>query len=274
MNWDDYNRSTTLASGDTLLTRPVTPPTNAPEDVLQRITKDDLATTIEPLFTWKPSARLVTVSNVDLTTELRAGDTEDGKTLVVGDVVLLTAQTTMSENGPYTVQASGAPVRTVTTGSLLIGAAYHVRDGNAYAGSLWACVTPGPITLGTTPLSFRLASGAVAPTLATIVTNAVASPLVLVAANSGGLYSNVGAAAEKGVTLPLAADGLSYTFLIESAFGLTIFANDADVIKMGGQISGPGGTARSFVVGSSVRLSATAAAGWWCSDINGSWQIS
>jgi hypothetical protein len=55
--------------------------------------------------------RLATTTNVNLNSALENGDTLDGVTLATGNEILVKNQTTASENGVYTVNASGAPTR-------------------------------------------------------------------------------------------------------------------------------------------------------------------
>jgi hypothetical protein len=55
--------------------------------------------------------RAASTANVNLASEVEAGDSFGGVTLINGDLVLLKDQTTTTENGVYVVQLSGAPVR-------------------------------------------------------------------------------------------------------------------------------------------------------------------
>ena len=101
----------------------------------------------------KDSVRVVVTSNVALT----GLQTIDGITLVAGNRVLLTAQTTASQNGCY-VAASGAWARSIdadTTGEITPGAFWFVEEGTLYAATQWRCNNTGTITIGTTSISIQ-----------------------------------------------------------------------------------------------------------------------
>lgn len=105
---------------------------------------------------WKDSVRAATTANGTLATAFANGQVVDGVTLVTGDRILLKNQTTASENGIYTVNASGAPTRATDadTGAEILQAAMMVEEGTTNADTAWVCTTNGTITLGATSLSF------------------------------------------------------------------------------------------------------------------------
>lgn len=109
--------------------------------------------------------RLVSISNVNLTTGLVAGQTIDSVTLVAGDRVLLVSQTTASQNGVYVATAAGAAsyAADYATGLVASGQTYHVTEGTSFAGTQWKATAANPLTIGTTdPLFYpRLISGIV-----------------------------------------------------------------------------------------------------------------
>lgn len=92
----------------------------------------------------------------------------DGVTLAVGDRVLVAGQTTATENGIYVVTtASGNFVLTRATdfdnsvaGEIVGGAFCFVQEGTTYADSGFVCTTDGPVTIGTTNITFAQFSGA------------------------------------------------------------------------------------------------------------------
>lgn len=99
----------------------------------------------------KASVRVVSTSNVALS----GLATIDGIVLVAGDRVLLSAQTTASQNGVY-VAAAGAWTRAVdadATGEITPGAFWFVEEGTLYGGSQWRCNNTGAITLGVTAIT-------------------------------------------------------------------------------------------------------------------------
>src|SRR3954447_7874218 len=62
-------------------------------------------------LSWKLDVRAATTANGTLATAYANGQVVDGVTLATGDRILIKNQTTQTENGIYTVNASGAPTR-------------------------------------------------------------------------------------------------------------------------------------------------------------------
>lgn len=96
----------------------------------------------------KPSVRAVATTNIALT----GTQTIDGIALVANDRVLLTGQTTGTENGVYVV-AAGAWARAVdadATGEITPGATWFVEEGTGNGASTWRTANTGTITIGTT----------------------------------------------------------------------------------------------------------------------------
>lgn len=106
---------------------------------------------------WKPSVRAVATTN----TTLSGAQTVDGVALAAGDRVLLTAQTTASANGVYTV-AAGTWSRSPdadTSAELAPGAAVFATEGTVYGDTGWVLATNAPIVLGTTALTWTQFTG-------------------------------------------------------------------------------------------------------------------
>lgn len=105
----------------------------------------------------KAPVRVATATNGTLASSFENGDTVDGVTLATGDRILLKQQSSGSENGIYTVNASGAPTRATdfAIGTDAKGALVSVIEGTANAYSLWACTNTGTITIGSTALVFK-----------------------------------------------------------------------------------------------------------------------
>lgn len=82
------------------------------------------------------NVRLATTANGTLATAFANGQTIDGSVLVTGNVILLKNQTTTTDNGVYTVNASGAPTRSTSynTFTQLNYAGVHVTAGTANTG--------------------------------------------------------------------------------------------------------------------------------------------
>ena len=111
----------------------------------------------------KGSVRTATTgTSLNLSTAFANGQTVGGVTLATGDRVLIKDQSTGSENGVYTVNASGAPTRATdfdANANITSGAFVFVEDGtNGDQG--FVLTTDGTITIGTTALSFTQFSGA------------------------------------------------------------------------------------------------------------------
>jgi hypothetical protein len=111
-------------------------------------------------LSWKQAVRAATTANVDLATDLEAGDTLDGVTLATGDRVLVKNQTTASQNGIYVVQASGAAVRAadMNDASEFSSAAVFVREGTVNADTGWT-QTAEVVTVDTSPVTWQQFTG-------------------------------------------------------------------------------------------------------------------
>jgi hypothetical protein len=101
-------------------------------------------------------ARVASTTNVNISTGLENGDTLDGITLVTGNRVLLKDQSTASQNGLYTVVASGAASRDTEydTISELAGQLILVSEGSTHADDLFLCTTDTSATLGSSSISY------------------------------------------------------------------------------------------------------------------------
>jgi hypothetical protein len=101
---------------------------------------------------WKGTARAVSTSNITLS----GTQTIDGVACGAGDRVLVAGQTTGANNGIYVV-AAGAWARAAdmaVSADCIPGSTVTVSEGSFYQNSTWLLITPAPITLGSTALSF------------------------------------------------------------------------------------------------------------------------
>jgi hypothetical protein len=107
-------------------------------------------------LSWKKAVRAATTTAGTLATSFENGDSIDGVTLATNDRILIKNQSTASENGIYTVNASGAPTRATDadTGAEMVNATVFVSEGTTLADTQWTCSTNAPITIGSTSLSF------------------------------------------------------------------------------------------------------------------------
>ena len=101
-------------------------------------------------------AEVATTANVDLTADLQNGDTIDGVTLVTGDRVLVKDQTTGSQNGLYTVVASGTASRDTEYDTIaeLSGQMVVVNQGTTNDNKIFLCTTNNTATLDTDTITF------------------------------------------------------------------------------------------------------------------------
>lgn len=106
----------------------------------------------------KTSVRVATTANITLS----GTQTIDGVAVIAGDRVLVKNQTTASANGLYTV-AAGAWTRTTDadlSAEVTSGLFTFVEEGTNNSSNGYTLVTPSPIVLGTTSLTFTQTSGA------------------------------------------------------------------------------------------------------------------
>ena len=101
-------------------------------------------------------ARVASTADVNISTGLENGDTIDGVTLATGNRVLLKNQSTGSQNGLYTVVASGAASRDTEfdTISELAGQLILVSEGSSQQDTLWLCTTDTSATLGSSTITY------------------------------------------------------------------------------------------------------------------------
>jgi hypothetical protein len=109
---------------------------------------------------YKQATRVVTVANITLSGGAPA--VVDGVSLSINDRVLVTGQTTASQNGIYDVVSvgtgsNGTWSRTSdanATGEIEAGMIIMVTEGIIYADTQWKLITDNPIVIGTTGLVF------------------------------------------------------------------------------------------------------------------------
>ncbi len=150
---------------------------------------------------YKQTARAVTVANVTLSGGAPA--VADGVSLALRDRVLVTAQTTGSENGIYYVTTVGAgsngtwarSLDADATGEIKAGTIIMITEGTTYADTQWKLTTDDPITVGSTTMTFVRAGNAAYGTFAvsgqnSIVADQIGDTLTLVAGTNVALTTN------------------------------------------------------------------------------------
>lgn len=112
----------------------------------------------------KGNARAAATANINIAAP---GTVIDGVTLSLtptADIVLLPAQTTGSQNGLYVFNGAASPMTRATNADIsaevTTGLFVYVSEGTVNASVGFTLVTPAPITLGTTALTFTQTSGA------------------------------------------------------------------------------------------------------------------
>ena len=111
----------------------------------------------------KNSVRVATTANGTLASAFANNSTVDGVTLATNDRILIKDQSTGSENGIYTVNASGAPTRATdfdADSEVTGGAFFFAEEGTVNADNGFVLTNDGAITVGTTALTFTQFSGA------------------------------------------------------------------------------------------------------------------
>ena len=263
----DGNTISTTAGGDLILdpqgSNDIDANIHRIVNVLDPISSQDAATkayvdaTVNGLDV-KGSVKAATTGNASFTGAFRNGDTLDGVSLSTGDRILIKDQTTGSQNGIYTVNASGAPTRAVDFDSdsdASPGSFVFVEQGTTN-GDNGFVLTNNSVTLGSTALVFVQFSGAGQITAGDGLTkngntiNAVAGDGLDVAADEisvdlkansgleidgGEIRINLGASAIHG-TLGVGDGGTGITSI---AKGSVLVANTADTLTA---LDGNGGS--------------------------------
>ena len=109
---------------------------------------------------YKQTSRAITTTNITLSGGAPA--VVDGVSLGLNDRVLVTGQSTGSENGIYSVTTVGAGSNGTWArssdadgaGELNAGSITMVTEGTTYADTQWKLTTDDPITIGSTALTF------------------------------------------------------------------------------------------------------------------------
>ncbi len=133
---------------------------SAPMDSVNKAYVDAAAYGVD----WKNSVRALATGNISLSAP---GASIDGVTLAAGDSIALIGQTNASQNGIYIWNgASTALVRRTDSDAnaeVTAGLTFTVTEGTTYANKSYRLITPDPIVLDTTNLSFTDAGGASPP---------------------------------------------------------------------------------------------------------------
>ena len=208
----------------------------------------------------KQSVKVATVAAGTLATSFAAGQAVDGYTLVAGDRILIKNQSTASENGIYTVNASGAPTRAVdadANAEVTAGLFVFVEQGSVHSDTGWVLATDSPITVGTTGLTFVQFSSAGVVTAGDGITrigNVISANLKSnggLVIESGAIAVDLGASNITG-TLAVADGGTGATTLTGYVYGNGTGAMTASTTIPGSAITG---AIDNVTVGATTRAS-------------------
>ena len=133
-----------------------------PSDVNDAASKSYVDATANGLDV-KNSVRAATTAAGTLASDFANGDAIDGVTLATNDRILIKDQASGSENGIYTVNASGAPTRATdfdADSEVTAGAFTFVEEGTVNGDTGHVLSTNGSITVGSTAITFTQFSGA------------------------------------------------------------------------------------------------------------------
>lgn len=183
----------------------------------------------------KASVRAATTANGTLSTAFANGQTVDGITLATGDRLLIKNQSTQSQNGIYTVNASGAPTRATDFDAWdeIVGAFVTVESGTVNAGTQWLCNVVSGGTMGTTAITFVVPKNYVDLTTTQTVTGTKTFSSVAI---TGGSLSNT---TVSGITFSDGSGGLctNVAFNIDPNIHISVFGNNLNFILDDGEVT-------------------------------------
>lgn len=144
-------------------------------------------------------------------------------------------------------------------------------EGDTNANLLFVDAGTDRVGFGTNaPAYFADIRGALVAQMAVEARTTATSPA---ASDSRKAYTNEGATSQVAVTLPAAAAGLEYTFIVQDADGIQITAAAGDTIRQAGSVSSSGGTATSTTIGDTLTLLAINATEWIAIASHGTWTL-
>jgi hypothetical protein len=189
---------------------------------------------------YKQAVRVITVANVTLSGG--APTPVDGVNLSAGDRVLVTGQSTGSQNGIYQVQtvgtgSNGTWIRstdTNATGELEAGTIVMVTEGTVYADTQWKLTTNNPIVIGTTALTFEQNSAAAFGNIfangTAVLANSVGSTVTFTAGDNIAITGN-----NTSKTVTIAVTGVSTANISNGTSNVTVVSSGGNVtVGVGG----------------------------------------
>lgn len=197
-------------------------------------------------------ARAVSTSNV---ASLSGTTTIDGVSLVANDRVLLTAQSTASQNGPWLVQ-SGAWARPTdfASGTSVQAHIILVAGGNTYSGTIWNMTNTTATVIDTDALNWSCSNPP-------ILRGTITTTTSLTAADLGKIFVVSGTTSNYTITLPTATGngGKSITFEFDITSALSKLIT---ISGFGGTETLDNRTTRQFWAGESITLESDNGTNW------------
>ena len=194
---------------------------------------------------YKQAVRVISTTNVNLTGG--APNEVDGVSLSLGDRILVSGQSTGSQNGIYQVTtvgagSSGTWARTATadeTGEINAGMVVMVTEGTANADTQWKLTTDNPITVGTTALTFEQASayafGTISANGTSIVADSVGDTVTFTPGDNiaitGNAASDTITIGVTGIALDSINSGTSNVSVVSSGGNVTVGIGGSEVAE-------------------------------------------
>ena len=213
---------------------------------------------------YKQSTRVVTATNITLTGG--APNSVDGVTLSLNDRVLVTGQSTGSQNGLYLVTtlgsgSNGTWARTSDgneTGEIEAGMIVMVTEGTIYADTQWKLITDDPIVINTTALTFTqnymansISSGTsnvVVNSNANVTISSAGTANVLLISSTGTVTSGTASVTGNITGNYILGNGAFLTGVITSVANINNGTSNVTVVSSGGNVTvGVGGTSNVAV---------------------------
>jgi len=205
--------------GGTLITNSGSP--SSATDLANKGYVDNLVAGLE----WKQDVRAATTANGTLATAYANGGTLDTSyTLVTGDRILIKNQTTQTENGIYTVNASGAPTRATDcdTSAELNNATVSVTKGTVNAGLSFTQTTADPAIGSSNIVWGQFNAGTVYTASSGVTLTAQNFTLSSTAAGAGLTYTTgVLAVVATDTSLTVAADSVGVNLAASSGLAIS-----------------------------------------------------
>ncbi|HUT61981.1 MAG TPA: hypothetical protein VNA25_29435, partial [Phycisphaerae bacterium] len=169
---------------------------------------------------------------------------------------------TAPNGGNYTIRTDGAATfLNVPNGSGFIG--FTTNDSTRFKVEAGLITSAQPMYI----------SGKVISGYADSVTAVATTPRTVTSLESGGTFTNEGAAALQVFDLPTAVAGLRYTFIVQDADGIQVNAAAADTIRVGAAVSAAAGLVSSTNIGAVVTIVAINATEWLATSVINTWTV-